>query len=58
MQKSIIKYPRLCAGRRDADTQAGVYYVVYIEALIAAMAPSETAVAAWRTCFIRISPAA
>ncbi len=30
----------------------------HMEALMAAMAPSATAVATWRTCFTRISPAA
>lgn len=33
-------------------------YRAYRAALIAAMAPSDTAVATWRTCLTRISPAA
>lgn len=31
-------------------TQAGVFYVVYVEALIAATAPLDTEAAVWRTC--------
>ncbi len=33
-------------------------FAIHCAALIAAIAPSATAVAAWRTCFTQISPAA
>lgn len=33
-------------------------FTIHCAALIAAIAPSATAVAAWRTCFTQISPAA